>query len=262
MVMNPQANTQALAAQRGAALIYGVAVYFLFFATFLYLIGFVEGVAVPKSLTTGPAAPWGWAVLVNVGLIALFGVQHSIMARPGFKRWWTGIVHPALERSTFVLATVAMFALMFSFWQPMPQVLWEVQSAAGRVLMYGVSGLGWGLVLVSTVLINHFDLFGLRQTWLYFRGRPYTPVKFRKAGAYRHVRHPLMTGFLIAFWTVPTMTAGGLLFALVYTGYILIALRLEERDLIAQHGEAYLEYQRTTPGLIPRLPVSKTVQTQ
>lgn len=232
-------------------LLFGVGGYAVFFATFLYLIGFVSGLWVPITVDAGgpEAAPW-LAVLINIGLISLFGVQHTIMARPAFKRWLTRFVPPPIERTLFILATCAVFGLMFTQWRPIGAELWSLQGTAAWIVQ-GVAFLGWGIVLLSTFLIDHFDLFGLRQTWLAFRGRPYTQRPFQERSLYRVVRHPLMLGFLIAFWAAPTMTVGHLVFAGTYTVYILLALLVEERDLVALHGKAYREYQRRVPKLLP-----------
>jgi protein-S-isoprenylcysteine O-methyltransferase Ste14 len=236
---------------RFLTLLFGVAGYAVFFATFLWLIGFVTGFVVPVTVDAGgPSSPLPTALLIDVGLIALFGVQHTVMARPRFKQWLTRFVPAPLERTVFMLVTCAIFALMFTQWRPLPTVLWELPAALAPVVL-GVGFAGWGLVLLSTFLIDHFDLFGLRQTWLAFRGRPYTHHAFQVKGLYRLVRHPLMLGFLIAFWAAPTLTLGRCVFAATYTIYILIALVFEERDLVALHGHAYRAYQHRVPKLLP-----------
>lgn len=236
---------------RLAILLYGVVGYAIFFATFLYLIGFVSGFLAPTTVDSGGAeAPFTTALLINVGLVALFGIQHTIMARPWFKRAVEPVLPPSIERTTFMLVTCALFVLMFTQWRAMPGVLWSVDGAAAWVL-HGIGFAGWGIALLSTFLIDHFDLFGLRQTWLAFRGVPYTRKRFVERSLYRWVRHPLMLGFLIAFWATPQMTVGHLVFAASYTVYVLIALVVEERDLVAAHGDAYREYQRRVPKLIP-----------
>jgi len=230
---------------------YGAAAYLAFFATFLYLIGFVSGLVVPKSIDSAPTGPLGGAMLVNFGLITLFGLQHSLMARPWFKRAWTRVIPDAAERSTFVLATVIVLNFLFWQWQPMGGVLWHVEDPTLRMILLAISLTGWLIVLVATVLIDHFDLFGLRQVVLYLRGLPYTPLAFRQPWLYRRVRHPLYLGFLIAFWVAPTMTMAHFLFAVVLTCYILMAIQFEEQDLAHQHGRAYLEYRKRVPMLIP-----------
>lgn len=232
-------------------LLFGVGGYAVFLATFLYLLGFVTGLVVPTSVDGGgPESPLGVALLVDVGLVALFGVQHTIMARPWFKRWLTRFLSPAIERTTFMLATCGVFALMFGQWRPLPTAVWALDGTAALVV-HGIAFLGFGIVLLSTFLIDHFDLFGLRQAWLGFRGLPYTHKPFQERSLYRYVRHPLMLGFLIAFWAAPTMTVGRLVLAASYTVYILLALFVEERDLVALHGNAYREYQRRVPKLLP-----------
>ncbi len=232
-------------------LLFGVTGYAVFFATFLYLIGFVSGLIVPITVDHGGTVgdPLT-AVLIDVALIALFGVQHTIMARPGFKKWWTTIVPAPIERTIFMLVTCAIFALMFWCWRPIDTVLWSLPEPLASTVL-GMSFLGWGIALLSTFLIDHFDLFGLRQTWLAFRGRPYTQKPFQERSLYRFVRHPLMLGFLIAFWAAPTMTGSHLVFAATYTVYIVLALFIEERDLVSLHGNAYREYQRRVPKLLP-----------
>jgi protein-S-isoprenylcysteine O-methyltransferase Ste14 len=231
---------------------YGLTCYLIFLGTFLYAIGFVGNFLVPKSLDSAPEMTWGQALLVNVGLLGLFALQHSIMARPAFKRWWTTFVPPPAERSTYVLFSSLALLLLFWQWQPMGGVIWQVENSAGRLLLYSLFTFGWLLVLVSTFLINHFDLFGLRQVSLYLRGKEYTSLKFATPGPYRLVRHPLYVGWFFAFWATPTMTVAHLVFASLTAAYILIAIQLEERDLLAAHGEAYVAYRRRVPMLIPR----------
>jgi methanethiol S-methyltransferase len=229
---------------------YGVLCYVAFFAAFLYAIGFVGNWMVPKSIDSGSAGPIGIALLVNTGLLMVFVLQHTIMARPAFKRWWTRIVPAAAERSTYVLAASASLGLLFWQWRPLPRPIWTVDGVPATLLT--VLGLvGFGIVLISSLAISHMDLFGVRQAWLRFRNRPYMPVGFRLVGLYRIVRHPLMVGFLIAFWATPRMTVGHLFFALMTTGYILFGTWVEERDLIAEHGERYLSYKRSVRGFIP-----------
>ncbi|MFW6192578.1 MAG: methanethiol S-methyltransferase [Gemmatimonadota bacterium] len=236
---------------RVLAFVYGVACYAVFLGTFLYAIGFVGGFAVPKTIDSGAAGPVGTAVLVNLGLLALFGLQHSVMARQGFKERWTRIVPRPVERSTYVLFTSLVLIALFALWRPLPEMVWEVEATAGRAVLWGLYGAGWLVVLLATFMIDHFDLFGLRQVWTHLKGERYQPPEFQTPGIYRYVRHPLMTGFLLAFWATPEMSAGHLLFAGVSTLYVLVALRFEERDLIEFHGEKYREYRRRTPMLIP-----------
>ena len=230
---------------------YGAVCYLVFLGTFLYAVGFVGNLLVPKTIDSGPVVSLGEAVATNVLLLGLFAVQHSVMARPAFKRWWTRTVPPHLERSTYVLASSLVLLLLFWLWEPMREVVWAVGPSAAAVL-WVVFGLGWVVVLVSTFLIDHFDLFGLRQVVLFARGQPYSPPPFRVRGLYRIVRHPIMLGFLIAFWATPTMTWGHLLFAGVTTAYIIVGVWLEERDLRHAFGETYDQYRRRVGMLLPR----------
>lgn len=243
-------------ARRAIVFAYGCVCYAIFLATFLYAYGFVGNVLTPTSLDAKPAPGgegWLLAAAVNLGLLALFAVQHSVMARPWFKAWWTRLVPVAAERSTYVLfSSVALIAL-FALWRPIGGVVWDAQHPAAVWGLRALMTLGWLLVLVSTFLIDHFDLFGLRQVWLYLRGKPYTPLRFRTPGPYARVRHPLYVGWLIGFWATPTMTAAHLLFAAVTTAYILAAIRWEERDLLEIHGRDYAEYRARVPMLVPRL---------
>lgn len=237
---------------RSLAVLYGGACYTAFLATFLYAIAFVAGFGVPKHIDNGAQTPLWTALAIDIGLLALFAVQHSGMARPAFKRWWTRFVPPAIERSTFVLVSSAVLALLFWLWRPLPQVVWQVDAGLARGVLWGVSLFGWLLVLTSSFTINHFELFGLRQVWLHARGRVAKDEPFVIRAMYRIVRHPLMLGFLIAFWVTPTMTIGHLLFTAVVTGYIFVAVKfLEERDLVAMHGDTYRDYQRKVPMLLP-----------
>jgi len=229
---------------------YGVAAYGVFFVTYLYAAGFVGNLIVPKSLDSAPTAPFGTALLINLGLLGLFAVQHSVMARPWFKRALLRVLPQAAERSTYVLASSLALILLFWQWSPLGGVIWEIENPTGRAVMYGAFGFGFLLVLYTTFLINHFDLFGLRQVWLYLIGRDYTSLTFVTPGPYRLMRHPLYLGWFFAFWATPTMTATHLLFAVMTTGYILVAIQLEERDLIASHPE-YAEYRRHVPMIIP-----------
>jgi protein-S-isoprenylcysteine O-methyltransferase Ste14 len=235
---------------RKLAFLYGVLCYALFFGTFLYALGFVGNFAVPKTLDGAPVGPLATSLLVDLGLLGLFAVQHSVMARPTFKRWLTRVVPEPIERSTYVLASSVALLLLFWQWRPLGGVVWSIESPAGRAAMHAAFGFGWLLVLTTTFLIHHFDLFGLRQVWLHLRGLPYTKLDFVTPGPYRLVRHPLYVGWLFAFWATPVMTLTHLMFALVTTAYILVAIRLEERDLAAIHPE-YREYRRRVPMLNP-----------
>lgn len=239
--------------KRISVFVYGVVAYGAFFATFLYAIGFVGNLLVPKSIDAAPTVPLAQALLVNTLLLGIFALQHSIMARPAFKRLLTRVIPEPAERSTYVLASSLALIGLFVFWQPIGGVVWDVQDPIARAVLYGLFAFGWALVLITTFIINHFDLFGLRQVWLYLRGKPYTRLQFVTPGPYRIVRHPLYVGWLFAFWATPTMTAAHLFFAVVTTAYILIAIRLEERDLVGEHGRSYANYRRRVPMLIPRL---------
>ena len=237
--------------KRIAVFAYGVVSYAVFFATFLYAIAFIGNFAVPKTLDGVPRDPFTVALAVNLGLLSLFAVQHSVMARPWFKERWTRIVPPAAERSTYVFLSSLALILLFWQWRPMGGVVWSIENAAARNVILALFAFGWTLVLVATFLINHFDLFGLRQVWLYLRGEPYTALPFGTPGPYRLVRHPLYVGWFFAFWMTPTMTATHLLFAVMTTAYILVAIQFEERDLVRSHGRDYEEYRQRVPMLIP-----------
>lgn len=230
---------------------YGIVAYVIFFVTFLYAIGFVGNLVVSKSIDHGPESATGPALLVNVILLGLFAVQHSVMARQGFKKWWTRLVPQAVERSTFVLISSLLLLLLFWQWRPLPAVVWEADSSLGIAILWILFASGWALVLISTFLTGHFDLFGLRQVYLFAAGKPYQPPPFKMSWFYRYVRHPLLLGFIVAFWATPHMSAGHLLFAAATTGYMLIAIQLEERDLLAFHGRDYEEYRRQVSMLLP-----------
>jgi protein-S-isoprenylcysteine O-methyltransferase Ste14 len=230
---------------------YGAASYLVFVASFLYAIGFVGNLFVPRSIDSPASGSLGGALVFDLLLLALFAVPHSVMARPGFKRWWTRFVPSPVERSTYVLVSSLLLGLLCWQWRPIPSVIWDITNPVGRFFLHGAFWAGWAVVFLSTFLINHFDLFGLRQVFLYAQGRDYTPVGFKITGLYSYVRHPIMLGFLVAFWATPTMTAGHLIFALATAAYIVIALQLEERDLVRFHGEQYDAYRRQVGMLLP-----------
>ena len=236
--------------KRASIFIYGIACYGVFFATFLYAVGFIGNFGVPKSMDSPRDISLGAALAIDLGLLALFAVQHSVMARPAFKRRWTRIVPESAERATYVLFSSLALILLFWWWQPMGGQIWKVTSPAGVKILYGLYAFGWLLLLYVTFLINHFDLFGLRQVWLQLVGRRYTAVPFVTPWLYRQVRHPLYIGWFTIVWAAPTMTVAHLVFAIGCTAYILFAIRLEEHDLIVAHPE-YLDYRRRVPMLIP-----------
>jgi methanethiol S-methyltransferase len=232
---------------------YGLTCYVMFLAVYAYAAGFVGNIAVPKSIDSPAQGPLGVALAVNLALLAVFAVQHSVMARPAFKRWWTRFVPVSMERSTYMLFSNLAIVLLFWQWRPIGGVIWDVENPTARAMLYGVFTAGWLGVPAVSLFINHFDLFGLRQVWLYLRGKPYTHLPFMTPGPYRWVRHPLYIAWFTAFWVTPTMTAAHLFFALGTTAYILIAIRFEERDLVAFHGEHYARYRRNVPMLVPGL---------
>lgn len=247
-------SSTSVGAGRALALAYGALSYAVFLVAFLYAIGFVGNLIVPKTIDSGVPRPLPEALIVNVLLLGAFAFQHSIMARPAFKKWWTKIIPRPIERSTYVLLASLVLLLLYWQWRPMPTPIWVVKNSVGQTLLQAIFFIGWLIVFLGTFMINHFDLFGLRQVYLNLRNREYTDLGFRIPGFYKFVRHPIMLGFLIAFWATPVMTVGHLLFAIATTGYIFIALQLEERDLVHYFGEQYQEYRRKTSMLIPRMP--------
>ena len=242
---------------------YGLAAYALFLATFLYALAFIGGCPLIANRLDGPlTGSLGTAIAVNCALLAVFAIQHSVMARPWFKARWTQLVPWAIERSTYVIASSLALILLFWQWRPIGIEIWSVENPAGQALLWGVFALGWATVLVSTFLINHFDLFGLRQVTLPLLGKPYTPVSFRTPWLYRQVRHPLYVGWLLAFWATPHMTLAHLLFAIATTAYIVLAIQFEEHDLVAEHGKSYSDYRKQVPMLIPGLRFGRKDQGQ
>jgi len=236
---------------RIATLIYGAFCYVVFFATFLYAIGFIDNLFVPKAMDSGRSGPLVEALAIDAALLALFAIQHSVMARQWFKRAWTAIIPPAAERSTYVLFSSLALVVLFWQWRPIGGTIWQVDNPMGRVVILSFYVLGYAIVLVATFLINHFDLFGLRQTWMRFRSRAYTSIGFQTPGFYKLVRHPLYVGWLFVFWSAPTMTATHLVFSVATTAYILIAIRFEEKDLVATLGDSYQRYREEVPMLVP-----------
>ncbi len=255
--------------KRIATFVYGVLCYLIFFATFLYAAGFIGNLFVPKSIDSGAVGPFGESLAVNLGLLALFAFQHSLMARPWFKRIWTRFVPEPAERSTYVLFSSLALILLYWQWRPLGGVIWDIEEPVLRATLYSLCALGFLIVLISTFLINHFDLFGLRQVYLFLLGKPYTPLKFGTPVLYRYVRHPLYLGWLFAFWATPTMRAPHFIFAIATTLYILMAIQFEERDLVSFHGNEYRDYKARVPMIVPvrlgkasarRMPASQKVK--
>lgn len=232
---------------------YGVLCYLIFFATFLYAVAFVGDLPVPKTIDSGAAGPLVPSLIVDALLLGLFAIQHSVMARPAFKRVWTRIVPPPIERSTYVLFASLALIVMYLFWRPLPQAIWTTGPGPLALVLTALFWIGWAIVLISTFLISHFELFGLKQVWDRMRGHQAGAMEFRTPGFYRFVRHPIYLGFILAFWSTPTMTLGHLIFAVGTLGYILVAIQLEERDLVGVFGERYRAYRKQVGMLVPKL---------
>jgi len=238
---------------RYLTLAYGVVCYAFFLVTFLYAIGFVGNLLVPRGIDDGAIAPLAETLIVNTLLLGLFAVQHSVMARPAFKRWWTRYVPKPAERSTFVLFATAALALLMWQWRPLPAPVWTIADPLWTTALWALFAAGWATVLISTFLINHFELFGLTQVWARFTGREVKAPAFATPAFYKYVRHPIYLGFILAFWATPVMSVGHLMFAIATTGYILVGIYFEERDLIAHFGDRYRKYRRDVGMLVPKL---------
>jgi methanethiol S-methyltransferase len=237
--------------QKVAAVLYGVIAYIIFFATFVYAIAFVGNLYVPKTIDSGSGSFSLSALVIDALLLGLFAIQHSVMARQWFKKGWTRLIPRPIERSTYVLLASLCLVLLFWQWRPMQEVIWSVQAKVAVIALQAGFWLGWGILLISTFLVNHFDLFGLRQVGLFAKGEHYTPIGFKQPAFYRIVRHPIYLGFVIAFWCAPTMTLGHLIFSIATTAYILLAIQFEERDLVSYFGDVYREYRLRTSMLLP-----------
>jgi len=238
---------------RSLVMLYGVVSYFVFFAVFVYLIAFVGGIFVPKTLSSAVVLEARPALLINISLMLLWGIQHTVMAREWFKKAISSVIPHHIERSTYVLISSVILIIMFYYWQPMEGVVWQVENTLAQQVLWGLFGLGWVLVLISTFLTNHFDLFGLRQSWLYFVKRSYTKVNFTERFLYSSIRHPMMLGILIAFWAIPVMTMGHLVFSIGMSVYVIVGIYFEEKGLVDSIGEQYQQYQQRTSKVIPKI---------
>lgn len=244
--------------RKSLVLLYGIVCYMLFFIVFNYAILFIGNIIVTPSLDTLVETDLASALMIDLGLLGAFAVQHSVMARPAFKRWWTKIIRPEVERSTYVLLSTLLLAAIVFFWQPLGGVIWQLTDPVAIGVVYAFFGIGWAILFLASFQINHFDLFGLRQTWLYFRGKKYTPLTFKTPWLYRHMRHPLYVGLMIGLWAAPTMTVAHLVFAVMCTSYIFVGVRLEEHDLENDLPE-YKQYKKAVPMFLPKLG-NKTVE--